>query len=57
MVNDTWYTMKNDVANDLNFIMFNSKEELSEMYWNEPTFLPLAVIFNSRDPVSDPMLE
>ena len=57
MVNNTWFSIKKDVDNDLNFIMFDSEEELRETYWDEPTSVPLAVIFHSKTPLSDSILE
>lgn len=56
-VNETWNAARQNVKNDLVFVMFDSKEELQETYWREPISVPLAVIFYTKDPVLDPVLE
>lgn len=35
----------------INFMLFETREDLLTAYWMEPTSIPVAVIFDTDDPV------
>ncbi|XP_069698967.1 cholesterol transporter ABCA5-like isoform X2 [Periplaneta americana] len=51
-VNQLWLTMHLDPGlHPINFMMFDTREDLLTAYWKEPTSIPVAVIFETDDPV------
>jgi ATP-binding cassette subfamily A (ABC1) protein 5 len=36
----------------INFMMFDTRDDLLTAYWKEPTSIPVAVIFETDDPVT-----
>lgn len=53
-VNALWLNMAGASAQPINFVLFASVEDLMEEYWNDPTQIPIAVIFQD-DPVAGPL--
>lgn len=56
-MSNKWDDFRNNIGNELQFVLFDSKDELNEQYWYEPTSLSMAIIFNTSDPISDYNLE
>lgn len=52
-----WDNIRNNKGNKLNFVMFETKEDLQAQYWHEPTSIQTAIIFKSSDPSGDAALE
>jgi len=51
-VNQLWLTMHLDPGlHPINFMMFDTRDDLLTAYWKEPTSIPIAVIFETDDPV------
>jgi ATP-binding cassette subfamily A (ABC1) protein 5 len=51
-VNQLWLTMHLDPGlHPINFMMFDTRDDLLTAYWKEPTSIPVAVIFETDDPV------
>ncbi|PSN57079.1 ATP-binding cassette sub-family A member 5 [Blattella germanica] len=52
-MNQLWLTMHLDPGlHPINFMMFNTTEDLLTAYWKEPRSIPVAVIFDTDDPVT-----
>ncbi|XP_021925694.1 ATP-binding cassette sub-family A member 5-like, partial [Zootermopsis nevadensis] len=51
-VNHLWLTMHLDPGlHPINFMMFDTHDDLLTAYWKEPASIPVAVIFETDDPV------
>ncbi|XP_049766661.1 cholesterol transporter ABCA5-like isoform X1 [Schistocerca cancellata] len=51
-VNQLWLNMHLDRGlHPINFMLFETMEDLLTAYWLEPTSIPVAVIFDSDDPI------
>ncbi|XP_023723147.1 ATP-binding cassette sub-family A member 5 isoform X3 [Cryptotermes secundus] len=51
-VNQLWLTMHLDPGlHPISFMMFDTHDDLLTAYWKEPTSIPIAVIFETDDPV------
>ncbi|KAK4878287.1 hypothetical protein RN001_010793 [Aquatica leii] len=50
-VNEVWQMMNIDT--ELSWSYYSSREELLSAYWLEPRKIPIAVIFNSSNPLND----
>ncbi|XP_014224369.1 ATP-binding cassette sub-family A member 5-like isoform X2 [Trichogramma pretiosum] len=56
-MNVLWMSMWDRPARyNLNFIVFDTKDELQAAYWKEPYSIPLAVIFEDPKPISSNLL-
>lgn len=40
----------------LNFVVFDTKDDLQAAYWRDPYSVPLAVIFEDSQPISQHLL-
>ncbi|XP_014207034.1 ATP-binding cassette sub-family A member 5-like isoform X2 [Copidosoma floridanum] len=56
-MNSLWMSML-DYSNKhpLNFLVFESKDDLQAAYWREPNSIPMAVIFEDPQPISSRLL-
>ncbi|KAF5301097.1 hypothetical protein FQA39_LY10916 [Lamprigera yunnana] len=50
-VNEIWQTMNLD--SELSWSYYATREELLAAYWLEPKLIPIAIIFNSSNPLND----
>ncbi|XP_024942835.1 ATP-binding cassette sub-family A member 5 [Cephus cinctus] len=52
-MNNLWQSMpENSGKQPLNFMVFETKDDLQAAYWKEPYSIPLAVIFRNPQPIS-----
>lgn len=54
-MNKLWIHSSSKKAVNFSFIMFKTKEDLVEAYWNEPTSIPIAIVFENDDPIKGPL--
>jgi ATP-binding cassette subfamily A (ABC1) protein 5 len=56
-MNVLWLSMWNyPTKHSLNFIVYDTKDDLQAAYWKEPYSIPLAVIFEDPQPISRRLL-
>ncbi|XP_012287761.1 ATP-binding cassette sub-family A member 5 isoform X2 [Orussus abietinus] len=56
-MNTLWYSMWDSPGRlPLNFMVFDTKDDLQAAYWREPYSVPLAVIFEDPQPISRRLL-
>ncbi|XP_065201451.1 uncharacterized protein LOC135832246 isoform X2 [Planococcus citri] len=56
-MSENWDKIRNNQGNKMNFIMFETKEDLQEQYWHDPSSIQTAIIFKTNDPAGDVVLE
>lgn len=53
MVNELWSNMS--ASRDINWIFYDTQEELLGSYWRDPYSMPLAIVFHGEDPYNGPL--
>lgn len=55
-VNDLWQTMvRNPGKHPIDWLTFETKEDLLTSYWVDPMNIPIAVIFKEPGPIKGPL--
>lgn len=54
-VNVMWQNMQSNTTPPINWMVFQTKEDLLTAYWLDPLKIPIAVIFEEPGPLNGPL--